>query len=315
MCWLFLKIWTVSAAALASKACENVDDQALLQRHQETLRNETRAGRHAAAEVINSSQHYFFFVKLEENKKHNMTLYTKALGKLCSRVLPTLRQRLPLLEEKIGIMGDLHAINSMAPECNSFLHGNQTSAMMLSYSDVVQTLAGETEEQQCSLKFGGGRLQRNVVQIWLNKLPLLCKVAEDRPDIVTTLTDVNAHYPMLHWAFSEGPKTLDDGKLGTLTYLPRNASEHYFSNKNCTSPVRVWAKYMAIRGRDCPKVMAAYNKILASKSNYPKACPCFDEEWVLSRLQRENPELVHLQGKDVGHAVKKAKAKSQKTQL
>mmetsp|Transcript_14645 Transcript_14645/g.27506 ORF Transcript_14645/g.27506 Transcript_14645/m.27506 type:complete len:279 (+) Transcript_14645:130-966(+) len=52
MCWPFLKIWAASAAALASKVCENVDDQALLQRHQETLQQEAWSGGHVASDMI-----------------------------------------------------------------------------------------------------------------------------------------------------------------------------------------------------------------------------------------------------------------------
>ena len=80
------------------------------------------------------------------------------------------------------------------------------------YDDVVARIPSDGS---CRLKFHpkGPFLQRDVVKIWLNKLPVLCKYAAERPNAVTTLIDANAGSSMLRWANTTAQQ-LQRGKLG-----------------------------------------------------------------------------------------------------
>ena len=88
----------------------------------------------------------------------------------------------------------------------------------LEYDDVVTRIPSDGS---CHLKFHpkGPVLQRDVVKIWLNKLPVLCKHAAERPNAVTTLIDANAGSSMLPWA-NTAAQQLQRGKLGVprMTY-------------------------------------------------------------------------------------------------
>ena len=85
----------------------------------------------------------------------------------------------------------------------------------LEYDDVVARIPSNGS---CNLKWHpeGPALQRDVVKIWLNKLPVLCKYAAERPDAVTTLIDANANIDMLRWANTTA-RQLQHGKLGVPT--------------------------------------------------------------------------------------------------
>mmetsp|Transcript_714 Transcript_714/g.1290 ORF Transcript_714/g.1290 Transcript_714/m.1290 type:complete len:296 (-) Transcript_714:135-1022(-) len=240
----------------------------------------------AAREKESKARHYIFYVNLPENRKHPVELYKTFLEFACrhysARGIP------------FGVVGDLDSVAKMAKECTPYMHGHQLSTVDLSHEDTIKKLPKE-EDKQCTLKFGGPTLQGNLVKIWLNKLPVLCSLAMEQPDNVTTLSDVIADVGLMDWVVNDGWQELQPGRLGTRQYRHREKSR-LFSNRRCSDVVVVWAKYLAVRGRDCPRIMAAYNETLARLGNETNGCPCFDEEWALTRLQRETPDLIQLQG-------------------
>eukprot|EP00439_Symbiodinium_sp_Y106_P038089 s2995_g4.t1 len=224
-------------------------------------------------------QHFLFYVPLAENKKHSLASYKSSLGSLCSFVSSKDLQN-------VGLVGDVDAIDSMVSSCEKFTHGHSMKLTDLEYDDVVTRIPSDGS---CHLKWHpkGPVLQRDVVKIWLNKLPVLCKYAAERPNAVTTLIDANADSSMLPWA-NTAAQQLQRGKLGV---------KHYFATpqKSCNQTLIVYAKYLAVHGSDCPELMQAYNQVLAATRDRDCGCPCFDEEYLLSRLYEQRPELFQLQ--------------------
>ncbi|CAE7452988.1 unnamed protein product, partial [Symbiodinium necroappetens] len=166
--------------------------------------------------------------------------------------------------------------------------------MDLDYDDVVASLPSGS----CRLKFGGVALQGELVKIWLNKLPVLCKYAAERPDVVTTLIDANSQGGMLAWANKTGADELQRGKLGVRFYQQKKKLPFWFGQQECNQDLVVWAKYLAVRGADCPELMQAYDEVLdATRDRDPDVgCQCFDEEYLLSQLYAKRPEIFQLQG-------------------
>ncbi|OLQ08382.1 hypothetical protein AK812_SmicGene8132 [Symbiodinium microadriaticum] len=121
-----------------------------------------------------------------------------------------------------------------------------------------------------------------------NKLPVLCKYAAERPDVVTTLIDANSEYDMLAWANKTGARELHHGKLGVRFYQQEKLTRWpcWFGREECNQDLVVWAKYLAVRGADCPELMQAYDEVLdATRDRDPDVgCQCFDEEYLLSQL-------------------------------
>ncbi|CAE6969653.1 unnamed protein product [Symbiodinium sp. CCMP2456] len=251
------------------------------------LRADQMAGLTMGTLDSSEPQHFLFYVPLAENKKHSIESYKSSLGRMCSFISSTKRQN-------VGLVGDVDAIGSMVSSCGKFTHGHGMKLTDLKYDDVVARIPSDGS---CRLKWHpkGPVLQRDVVKIWLNKLPVLCKYAAERPDAVTTLIDANAGSSMLPWA-NTAALQLQPGKLGVKAYFKTPQHSIWFGNKECNQSLMVYAKYLAVHGSDCPKLMQAYDQVLAATRDHDSGCPCFDEEYLLSRLYEHRPELFQFQG-------------------
>jgi len=253
------------------------------------LRADLLAGLTIATLDSTVPQHFLFYVPLAENKKHSLESYKSSLNHICSFVSSTDMQN-------VGLVGDVDSIGSMASSCGKFTHGQGMMVTDLEYDDVVARIP---PDGSCNLKWHpeGPALQRDVVKIWLNKLPVLCKYAAERPDAVTTLIDANADISMLRWANTTAQE-LQRGKLGVRYYFKTPRQGTWFGRQECNQTLMVWAKYLAVHGSDCPELMQAYDQVLAATRDHGRnpACPCFDEEYLLSWLYEQRPELFQLQG-------------------
>jgi len=231
-------------------------------------------------------QHFLFYVPLAENKKHSVQSYKSSLGSLCGFVSSKQYQN-------VGLVGDVDAIGSMVSSCGKFTHGHSMKLTDLEYDDVVARIPSDGS---CKLKWHpqGPVLQRDVVKIWLNKLPVLCKYAAERPNAVTTLIDANAGSSMLPWANTTAQQ-LQRGKLGVKAYFKTPQRHTWFGNKECNQSLMVYAKYLAVHGSDCPELMQAYDQVLAATRDRGSGCPCFDEEYLLSSLYEQQPDLFQFQ--------------------
>eukprot|EP00439_Symbiodinium_sp_Y106_P052668 s1425_g7.t1 len=297
---LLLTFWGRSSAAEPFCQFSGSDDASLLQAHASTrsdgvgqflatLRSDVLAALNVAPLEPSLPQHFLFYIPLADNKKHSVESYRKSLEKMC-RLMSSKDM------QNVGLVGDVDAIGSMASSCEKFTHGDSIKLMNLEYDDVAASLPSGS----CRLKFSGPALQSELVKIWLNKLPVLCWYAAERPDVVTTLIDANSEDDMLVWANRTGAQELQRGKLGVRFYQKEKLKRwpFWFGRQECKQDLVVWAKYMAVRGADCPELMQAYNEVLvAARDRDPDVgCQCFDEEYLLSRLYAKRPALFQLQG-------------------
>lgn len=297
---LLLSFWGRPSATEPFCKPSGGDDASLLQAHASTrsdgvgqflatVRSDILAALNVAPVESALPRHFLFYVPLADNKKHSVESYKKSLEDMCSLMSSNDMQN-------VGLVGDVGAIGSMAESCEKFTHGDSMTLMDLDYDDVVASLPSGS----CRLKFSGPALQSELVKIWLNKLPVLCKYAAERPDVVTTLIDANSEYDMLAWANKTGARELHHGKLGVRFYQQEKLTRwpFWFGREECNQDLVVWAKYLAVRGADCPELMQAYDEVLdATRDRDPDVgCQCFDEEYLLSQLYAKRPELFQLQG-------------------
>ena len=225
-----------------------------------------------------------YFVPVPRNAKHPIGYYAEYMKHLCEKIKRA-------QYNNVGFVGDMSSIVSLAEPCKSLAHGPNIKFSSLAYDDVVSPLP---ENGTCILKMGLTPLQRAVVKIWLNKVNVLCEAAQEEPDAVTTLIDVNVGDGQLKDAALRSGAKLEPGKLGVFRYKDKGTHGGWFGHPACYGTVKIWAKFMSIRGRDCPRILAPYKEVLAHASD--GGCPCFDEEWLMTRLFEKQPNLFCVQG-------------------
>ncbi|CAJ1329293.1 unnamed protein product [Effrenium voratum] len=225
-----------------------------------------------------------YFVPVPGNSKHPIGYYAQYMKHLCEKIKRA-------QYNNVGFVGDMSSIVSLAEPCKSLAHGPNIKFSSLAYDDVVSPLP---ENGTCILKMGWTPLQRAVVKIWLNKVNVLCEAAQEEPDAVTTLIDVNVGDGQLKDAALRSGAKLEPGKLGVFRYKDKGTHGGWFGHPACYGTVKIWAKFMSIRGRDCPRILAPYKEVLAHASD--GGCPCFDEEWLMTRLFEKQPDLFCVQG-------------------
>ena len=147
----------------------------------------------------------------------------------------------------------------------------------------------------------GRGTMRKLARIWLSKPPIVCEFAQNHPDDLTIYSDAgitNAIWSHVDCAMD----SYRNGTLGIATYTPRGSERgrdfgpnvwqdglEWFGQYGCTAPV-VWAQVLAIRGRDCPQIMHAFNAAL--RQEVARGCGCFDEEVVITRMYYQYPKLL-----------------------
>jgi len=145
------------------------------------------------------------------------------------------------------------------------------------------------------------------VLLYLNKLDVLCDLAQQAPTDLTVLVDSDLDPDLWSTVLSLIDRRKKDARDTTLTVYehPDYGYRSWFGRPSCRTHPTANTEFMAIRGKDCPAVQAAYDDILeglvetaAGVNLLPDAgpCPCFDDEIVLHYLKKDHPELVSFFG-------------------
>jgi len=144
---------------------------------------------------------------------------------------------------------------------------------------------------------------RRLAPIWLSKPRLLCEHAVKRPDALTVFIDAGLTHDRSSWAnMRRAVRLHKNGTLGVqaydlLHYHGRKSGDEWralrwFKRVECTAPIAN-VRYMTVRGRDCARLMSAYDAALADER---RGCGCFDEETTLARMFHRQPWLFNFVG-------------------
>ncbi|CAE7194514.1 unnamed protein product, partial [Symbiodinium pilosum] len=145
--------------------------------------------------------------------------------------------------------------------------------------DIVASIPGNNSKGRhtCGLKFHGNvELQPMLVKIWLNKVNLLCALAAENPQNVTTIMDANINAGQMKWVAKNVGDLTPPGALFMPDYGRDGMGGQLFGHTNCTEPVKAYAKWMAVRGQDCGRVMEVYDSFVkdaGDRTRTPGACP------------------------------------------
>ena len=234
------------------------------------------------------------------NLKHSTGGYKAKLKYSCSKMHAQGR--------RTTIIGDAKWVYKNVPECrpmmdNAGKHG--LTPVELSYDDLRYN--NTNIKADCRLKWGGRAphgMEASLARIWLSKARSLCKGAMRRPTKRSFIMDTGAALEQkLQGPLGYNVRT----SVGVLLYendpLLKKAIEHrpyWFGRTYCTKAPKVIAKLISVRGDNCPRLMAAYEKAY-EEARTNTTCSCFDEEMVLTRAREENPHLFVNMFDEVGH--------------
>ena len=143
--------------------------------------------------------------------------------------------------------------------------------------------------------------------MYLNKLDVLCDLAQAAPHDLTVLVDSDLDPELWSTVMSLIDRRRKDARDSTLTVCehPDYGYRSWFGRPSCRTHPTANTEFMAIRGKDCPAILEAFGKTIdglvetASKVNLlPDAgpCPCFDDEIVLHYLKKDHPEMISFFG-------------------
>ena len=143
--------------------------------------------------------------------------------------------------------------------------------------------------------------------MYLNKLEVLCDLAQTEPHDLTVLVDSDLDPELWPTVMSLIDRRKKDARDSTLTVYehPDYGYRSWFGRPSCRTHPTVDTEFMAIRGKDCPAILQAFETTIdglvetASKVNLlPDAgpCPCFDDEIVLHYLKKDHPEMISFFG-------------------
>ena len=139
--------------------------------------------------------------------------------------------------------------------------------------------------------------------MYLNKLEVLCDLAQTEPNDLTVLVDSDLDPELWSTVMSLIDRRKKDARDSTLTVYehPDYGYRSWFGRTHPT----VDTEFMAIRGKDCPAILQAFKDTIdglvetASKVNLlPDAgpCPCFDDEIVLHYMKKDHPDMISFFG-------------------
>ena len=143
--------------------------------------------------------------------------------------------------------------------------------------------------------------------MYLNKLEVLCDLAQTAPTDLTVLVDSDLDPDLWSTVMSLIDRRKKDARDTTLTVYehPDYGYRSWFGRPSCRTHPTANTEFMAIRGKDCPAILGAFKNTIdglvetASKVNLlPDAgpCPCFDDEIVLHYLKKDHPEMISFFG-------------------
>ena len=143
--------------------------------------------------------------------------------------------------------------------------------------------------------------------MYLNKLEVLCDLAQTEPNDLTVLVDSDLDPELWSTVMSLIDRRKKDARDSTLTVYehPDYGYRSWFGRPSCRTHPTVDTEFMAIRGKDCPAILQAFKTTIdglvetASKVNLlPDAgpCPCFDDEIVLHYMKKDHPDMISFFG-------------------
>jgi len=244
---------------------------------------------------------YYVTMPPGTNNRHSNTHYINTLSQVCEALPMALD---PAQNITASFLGSVEWVRKHVPMCERVFDDQVTSR------ELAESALGFTEVERfirpsCLDKHAVNHVPQfgKLVKIWINKVSLACAVAEQHPDDVSLFMDANIirTNAATYRRALRAPSVLANGTVGMVRYStekgarwPSVTGKHWFGNRNCTTPAIFVAKWIAVRGRDCPRFMAnfhrAYQSLLADND-----CGCFDEETVLGKMASEHPELFDWQ--------------------
>jgi len=269
--------------------------------------------------ILQDTTFLMYYIHLPHSTKAPSSYYAESMEEQCT-ALKRLRSEQSSIDA--AVVGSTQWLQKNTESCKSLVREWPTAGPPQVANDEEGLLFQKEVESlwaNCSLKCDHSPKKpgtsaehpdfSKLVRIWLNKLPVLCAEAEKRPDSVTVMVDAELHRRSIVlgapiWQDALGASSvLKDGRLGIPRYWaynqssgqPSNSSlfslKTWFGQPQCRWPPIVNAAFLAVRGRDCPKVMSAYVKSLQT-TVADKTCGCFDEETVITRMLHDSPHLL-----------------------
>ena len=238
-----------------------------------------------------------FYIPIENNAKHPLNYYHTGLQKTCSFLRG--------LGHPAIALGDPDKLRSV-PGCGwlTEVEGGTYRIKDLRYINESSIPI----RHGCYIKFTKSPpndkplLQKDTLQIWLNKIHVLADLADSYQDKLVVLVDAGLPpylFPKVKKIVDEGLKVnnLNDQSLGARMYS-KEIIDHktWFGKEQCTTPPKVSACILAIRGRAGNHMRAIFEKkvsetaMLAEKND---TCPCYDEEIILSSIYDDDMSLLN----------------------
>jgi len=240
-----------------------------------------------------------FYIPIENNTKHPLSYYHTGLQQTCSFLRG--------LGHPAIALGDPDKLRSV-PGCGwlTEVEGGTYRIKDLRYINESSIPI----RHGCYIKFTKSPpkddplLQQDILQIWLNKIDILADLADSYQDKLVVLVDAGLRphlFPKVKKIVDEGLKVnnLNDQSLAARMYSRSDISfnKAWFGKEQCTTPPKVCASILAIRGRAGNHMRAIFKKkvsetaMLAEKND---TCPCYDEEIILSSIYDDDMSLIKL---------------------
>ena len=224
-----------------------------------------------------------YYIPIANNDKHPSDFYMNALRKDC----------LENKADSFKIVGDLDYISSNVPTCRPYLAKKLTFAN-LKYGAAVSKLS-----PSCALKFGKPTAPdafSKMVLIWLNKLNVLCDAENINKNNHIILSDagiISKWGEKMAYQRTQEMKQCPPGHLCYIPYAKFDSNRRWFGNQKCQVVPVVKGGILAINNigarNTCNRIVNAFEEALAVVQE--SQCPCFDEEIVLTHMQKSHPEL------------------------
>ena len=225
-----------------------------------------------------------YYIPIANNNKHPSDFYMNALRKDC----------LGNKADSFKIVGDLDYISSNVPTCRPYLAKKLTFAN-LKYGAAVSKLS-----PSCALKFGNPTTPdafSKMVLIWLNKLNVLCdaeNIDENHHIILSDAGLISAWgEKMAHQRTQQMKQQCPPGHLCYIPYPKFDSSRTWFGNRKCQVAPVLMGGILSINNIDarhtCNRIINAFEEAIVVVQE--TQCPCFDEEIILTYMQKSHPEL------------------------
>eukprot|EP00579_Thalassiosira_antarctica_P018033 CAMPEP_0201934354 /NCGR_PEP_ID=MMETSP0903-20130614/33433_1 /ASSEMBLY_ACC=CAM_ASM_000552 /TAXON_ID=420261 /ORGANISM="Thalassiosira antarctica, Strain CCMP982" /LENGTH=304 /DNA_ID=CAMNT_0048474551 /DNA_START=1 /DNA_END=915 /DNA_ORIENTATION=- len=259
---------------------------------------------HHTDPIPNNSSILFavFYLPIENNMKHPLQFYQRRMQQTC-----TFLRRFGAPVIALGNPGALRSI----PGCDwlSEVDGGTYTISDLRHANVSSIPI----KHSCSKKFSGTKdksknvpLQREILQIWLNKIDILADLADSHQEKLVIWIDAGLpqnRHPTVEKLVEVGLHDPRNQSMWVSTYDSEKIKKirTWFGNEQCTTPPVVSACMLAFRGHAGKRVRDVYRQKMAeiarsADEGSDDVCSCFDEESVLSKMYRDMPSEISIVG-------------------